>query len=198
MDNLEVKPNKYQTWLAIFLKRYFGLFLFLLIVLFFAISYYFLLLPRFQEAVAAISQNNSTQQRTYVAAVQKLSDLKALTDSYHKIDPSSVKKVEELLPSEYIQEQLFLELEQVIIKNGYVVNSISVQKELGVSPGLPSSDIGRVRVNISVSAVNYADFKKLLAIMESNVRLMDVDNLSFSPGGQSASFSFSTYFLKAK
>ncbi len=197
MENSEKKPNKLQIWLAKFLKNYFGIVLFVFVVSLFLVAYYFVLSPRFQKAVSTIHNNSSEQEKKYNQVIQKLIDLKSLDRSYKKIDADFVKKVNEFLPSEYIQEQLFLELEQVIIKNGYTVNSISIQKELGESSDMPSKSIGQVKVSMNVSAVDYLDFKKLLSIMESNVRLMDVKNLSFSPNEQSASFEFSTYFLKA-
>ncbi|MCX6795821.1 MAG: hypothetical protein NT165_03820 [Candidatus Falkowbacteria bacterium] len=196
MDNLDKKPNNFQVWIAEFLKNYFGVVLFFLVAIMLFASYVFMLLPHFKQAVTVVHQNSSDQQKKYVEVAQKLTDLRSLINAYNKIDPTVVKKVEEFLPSEYIQEQLFLELEQVIIRNGYTVNSISIQKELGSPSASMNSKIGRVRVSVLVSGVDYLDFKKLLKIIESNIRLMDVTTLSFSPSGQSASFSFSTYFFR--
>lgn len=197
MENLEKKPNNFQIWLAEFLKKYFGLVLFVFVLLLSLAAYYLVISPKFKEAVSIISADTLEQQKKYNEVAQKLVDLSSLNRSYKKIDPKLVEKVEEFLPSEYVQEQLFLELEQVIIKNGYTVNSISVEKELGNSVGVASKNIGRVKVKISVSAVDYLDFKKLLSIMESNVRLMDIEKLTFSPGDQTADFDFYTYYLKA-
>ncbi|MFZ4648865.1 MAG: hypothetical protein ACOYMB_04555 [Patescibacteria group bacterium] len=198
MENLEKKPNNFQIWFAEFLKKYFSIFLFLVAIICIAIAYYFILSPHFQLSAEQVRNSSFEQEKKYVQTVQKLIDLKSLDSSYKKISPELVAKTNNFLPSEYVQEQLFLELEQVIIKNGYSVDSISVQKELGVSTGVPDKSIGRVKVVVKVSVVDYLDFKKLLSIMESNVRLMNVTKLSFSPSGQSASFEFFTYFLRNK
>lgn len=197
MEIIEKKPNNFQIWLAGFLKKYFGLVLFLFVVLISVAAYYLIIAPKFKEATVTISAETLEQQKKYNEVVQKLIDLSSLNRSYKKIDPKLVKKVEEFLPSEYVQEQLFLELEQVIIKNGYTVNSISIEKELGNSIGVANKSVGKVKVKISVSAVNYLDFKKLLSIMESNVRLMDIEKLTFEPADQTADFDFYTYYLKA-
>ncbi|SRR5574344_519278 len=196
MENIEKKPNNFQIWLAEFLKKYFGLVLFVIVLVFFTAAYYLIISPKFEEATVFISDKTLEEQKKYNETVQKLIDLGSLNRSYKKIDPKLVKKVEDFLPSEYVQEQLFLELEQVIIKNGYTVNSIAVEKELGNSVGAANKNVGKVKVKISVSAVNYLDFKKLLSIMESNVRLMDIEKLDFQPGDQTADFDFYTYYLK--
>ncbi len=197
MENIEKKPNSFQIWLAEFLKKYFGLVLFVVVLIFFVSAYYFVISPKFKAATISISEKTLEERKKYNETVQKLIDLGSLNRSYQKIDPKLVKRVEDFLPSEYVQEQLFLELEQVIIKNGYTVNSIAVEKELGNSIGAANKNVGKVKVKISVSAVNYLDFKKLLSIMESNVRLMDVERLNFQPGDQTADFDFYTYYLKA-
>lgn len=196
MESTEKKPNSFQIWLAEFLKKYFGLVLFVIVLVFFTAAYYLIISPKFEEATVFISDKTLEEQKKYNETVQKLIDLGSLNRSYKKIDPKLVKKVEDFLPSEYVQEQLFLELEQVIIKNGYKVNSIAVEKELGNSVGAANKNVGKVKVKISVSAVNYLDFKKLLSIMESNVRLMDIEKLDFQPGDQTADFDFYTYYLK--
>lgn len=197
MDNIEKKPNNFQIWLAKFLKQYFGLVLFFITIIFFLLSYHFILSPRFKTAVSTVSDSTLEQKTKYIQVAQKLVDLGSLNRSYDKINPELKKKVEDFLPSEYVQEQLFLELEQVIIKNGYTVNSIAIEKELGNSIGVANKNVGKVKVTISVSSVNYLDFKKLLSILESNVRLMDIKEVTFSPADQTANFDFFTYYLKA-
>ena len=197
MESLEKKPNNFQIWLAGFLKKYFGLVVFVFVLLLSLAAYYLIIAPKFKEAISVISADTLEQQKKYNEVAQKLVDLSSLDRSYKKIDSKLVAKVEEFLPSEYVQEQLFLELEQVIIKNGYTVNSITVEKELGSAVGAANKSVGRVKVKISVSSVDYLDFKKLLSIMESNVRLMDIEKLTFAPGDQTADFEFFTYYLKA-
>lgn len=198
MDSLEKQPNKLQIILVEFLKKYFTTLLFVILAIFFLLAYYLVLVPRFQQAAQKIQVNSSEEEKKYILTVQKLTDLRSLDRAYKQVDPALIAKVNEFLPDEYIQEQLFLELEQVIIKNGYAVNSISIQKELGESNDGLDKRIGRVKVQVSISAIDYLDLKKLLAIMENNVRLMDIQKLTFSPSGQSAEFDFYTYFLKTK
>ena len=112
MENIEKKPNNFQIWLAEFLKKYFGLVLFVIVLVFFTAAYYLIISPKFEEATVFISDKTLEEQKKYNETVQKLIDLGSLNRSYKKIDPKLVKKVEDFLPSEYVQEQLFLELEQ--------------------------------------------------------------------------------------
>jgi Tfp pilus assembly protein PilO len=198
MENLEKKPNNFEIWLAEFLKKYFGIVLFLVALSVAVLGYFLVISPHFQASAILVQSSSFEQEKKYIQIVQKLTDLKSMEKAYKKIDSDVIRKTEEFLPPEYVQEQLFLELEQVIIKNGYTVNSMAIQKELGVSGDVPDSSVGRVKVSLKVSAVDYQDFKKLLSIVETNIRLMNVNKLTFSPSDQSASFDFFTYFLRDK
>lgn len=196
MEDQEKKPSKLQILFAKVLSKYFGLLLLAMVFLVFVFSYFLLLKPKFDSAVANIRNSSVDKEERYALAKKKFDDLKALASSYSQIDPRTREKVDQFLPSEYIQEQLFLELEEVIIKNGFTVDSITIQKELNPASTLPATGIGRVKVDLAVSSVDYRGFKSLLMIMENNVRLMDVYSLEFDPAGSTAKIEFYTYFLK--
>ena len=58
-----------------------------------------------------------------------------------------------------------------------------------------SSKIGVINISLNIASVDYAGLKNLLAILESNLRLLDVKKLSLD-GGHSGGLELSTYYYK--
>ncbi|HNX11187.1 MAG TPA: hypothetical protein PKI61_03525, partial [bacterium] len=56
--------------------------------------------------------------------------------------------------------------------------------------------IGMMRVSVSVANIDYPHLKKLLGLIEHNLRLTDVQDLSFNPAEKTAALHLSTYYFK--
>jgi hypothetical protein len=48
---------------------------------------------------------------------------------------------------------------------------------------------------LDITGVNYEGLKQLLAIIESNLRLLDVKKVSFSPEGNTAQLEIVSYYI---
>ena len=68
MENIEKKPNNFQIWLAEFLKKYFGLVLFVIVLVFFTAAYYLIISPKFEEATVFISDKTLEEQKDALKA----------------------------------------------------------------------------------------------------------------------------------
>lgn len=192
-----------------FLNDYFNLVVVFIVIVLLAASYFVLIKPKFEATLVSIRDNIFQQEQFYQNQRQKLADLQAAAALYHKVDEIDINKVNAILPDEYAKEKIFGELEDILIQQGLILNSIKLSKS-GESAGsepmaaqetrildIPNADrVGVIEVEMSISATDYASFKNLLPVLESNLQLIDVQSLDFSPADKSASLIFLTYYFK--
>lgn len=204
-----MQNQKNQNSVISFLNDYFNIILAAGLVIFLLVAYFFVLAPKYQVTLAAIKDSISQKQVLYNAQSKKLADLKAISALYKKIDPNDLRKFNSVLSDRYVKESLFGEIEDIINQNGFIVNSISITDLNGVAASsasdssgapapaiLPDSGLGEMDINLSLSALDYASFKNLLKVFETNLRLFDVSRVSFSSSGNSADLTLRTYYYQ--
>ena len=205
MINNLVKKNLINT----FLNTYFNLFVVILVSFLLLMSYFFILQPKINKTTQAISENISSHQKLLQAEKNKLTNLREAIDAYSKIDVIDSARINKILPNNYNKELLYGEIEEMIIKNGFIPTSITLNKEdedQGTTGAVAKSDskveatkvsdkIGVVNISLSIASVDYAGLKNLLGVLENNLRLLDVKKLSLD-GGHSGSLELSTYYYK--
>lgn len=161
-------------------------------------SYFLILRPKYDSTMTAISLNYEQQQRLYVNQQKKLNNLKIIADLYNKISVADLKKFDGVLPDSYVKERLFGEIDEIITTNGFILNSISIDKSEPAAPAegavVPSAKTGTLNIQLAISAIDYSGFKNLLKLLETNLRLFDITQLSFSPSGNSANLTLTTYY----
>lgn len=193
----------------IFLNKYFNLILVVLVLVFLLFSYLMFIGPKHRAAELLIKENVVNQQLLFNQQQKKLDILKIISDIYRKVEPADLLKFNSVLPYQYRQEQLFGEFEEIIKKNGWILKTVSLSypDELAagqvaptpVSEGLffgsLNPNIGRIEVNLALAGLDYQGVKKLLALVEENLRLFDVTQVNFS-GGSEVSLSLTTYYYR--
>lgn len=177
-----------------FLNNYFNFFVVIFVSFLLFVSYFLILKPKVDETVAAISENITSNERLLQAEKNKLLSLQGAIAAYDEIDVVDLQRINSILPDNYDKEALFGEIEEIINKNGFVVSSITLDKE---EESLENKDqkIGVINVSIDVLSADYVGTKNLLSILENNLRMFDVKELSISDGS-SATLKFSTYYKK--
>jgi len=194
------RDQKNQNSLNLFLNNYFNLILVFVLALVLLGAYLAFIKPKYQETKLLIQNNLEQQQRLYTEQVKKLNSLKVISDLYEKIPIADLDKFNEVLPDDYVKEALFGELEEIITQNGFVVNSISLS-DSGLSieneeEANSKEKVGSLSISLSLSAINYNNLKNLLRLLESNLRLFDVTEINFDPGGNGVELILSTYYYK--
>ena len=193
----------------IFLNKYFNLILVILVLGFLIFSYLMFIGPKHQAAELLIKENVVNQQLLFNQQQKKLDTLKIISDIYSKVGPADLLKFNSVLPYQYKQEQLFGEFEEIVKKNGWILKSVSLSypDELpvgqvapppvneGSSFGSLNPNVGRVEVSLELAGLDYQGVKKLLTVIEQNLRLFDVTQVSFS-GGSEVSLNLTTYYYK--
>lgn len=203
----ETKIGKQNT-LNNLLNQYFNLFVIIITAFALFMSYFLILKPKVDATTMAISDNIGQQQRIYQAEQTKLNSLKKSIDSYKRINPIDLNRVNAILPDDYNKEKLFGEFEEIIIKNGYQPNVITLNKEgedakgggapaggaSNVATPKVSDKIGIVNVSLSIGSIDYANLKNFLGVLENNLRILDITSVSMS--GNSANLQLLTYYYK--
>jgi hypothetical protein len=203
IDNKIAKQNTFNN----FLNNYFNLFVVVITSFVLLMSYFLILKPKVDATTMAISDNISQQQKIYQAEQSKLLSLKSTIDSFKKISPVDSERVNSILPDDYDKEKLFGELEEIIIKNGFEPNLISLTKEgettktAGAGPGTKdvaiakaSDNIGIVNINLTIGSIDYANLKNFIGVLENNLRIFDITSVSM--GSRSATLQIVTYYYK--
>lgn len=204
------RNQKNQNALNLFLNDYFGAFLAIFLIAFLVGCYFFVIRPKYQDTLSLVQANIEQQQLIYQNSAKKLANLKALAEIYKKISPTDLQKFNSVLPDTYVRERLFGELEELAGQGGWLVTQISISpaedpsKALAPTesteniPGAGISDkkLGRVSLEITLSAIDYAGLKSFLKILETNLRLFDVTDVSFSPSESSATLVLTTYYYQ--
>ena len=208
---MAMQNQKNQNSLIIFLNGYFNIILAAGLVIFLLVAYFFVLAPKYQTTLAVIKDSIGQKQILYNAQNKKLADLKAISALYKKIDPNDLRKFNSVLSDKYVKESLFGEIEDIINQNGFIVNSISINDlndlnnqstpgaaspEAGAVSISPVPGLGEIDVTLSLSALDYAGFKNLLKVFETNLRLFDVSRINFSSSDNSASLTLRTYYYQ--
>lgn len=190
------------------LNSYFNLFVVIFVAFLLLISYFLILKPKVDETTNAISENISSHERLLQAEKNKLASLQSAIIAYQKIDPVDLSRVNGILPDEYDKELLYGELAEIIESHGFIPVSIELTKDgeatssaeinNNVSTGAASSTlpkkVGVINISLEIATIDYAGLKNLLNVLESNLRLLDIKDLSL--GGGSAQLELATYYYK--
>lgn len=203
------KKIQQKNNINIFLNEYFNVIVLLVSVFIFVVAYFVILNPKIKTTTMLITDNIATQKKLYAEQEKKLTELKTINQVYDDILPSDLHKFNRVLPSNYVKESLYGELEEIVIRNGFVLGSVLIEesdKEEASNPAqdLPtiggtaalSQNIGKVTFVASINTIDYRGLKKLLNSLESSARLFDIDMIDFSESEDVVELRIATYYYK--
>ncbi len=197
-----------QKFILKFISRYFNFIVLLMALLILASGYFFILKPKFEAIKKDIKEVNAAKEEEKRSRSLELSRLNAYIRDYNSISTADKEKIYKLLPRFIQPEELMAEIEQLIIRRGLILTSIqigglnrdsSIKKNRAKKPASKlknESQVKSVEIKVSILGIDYEGLKGLLRALENNLRLMDVTNLSFSPGGESAEMTIVVYYKK--
>jgi Tfp pilus assembly protein PilO len=182
--------NQYQVW-----------FLVLLVVAIIGIGYLLLLGPKFTE-LQDKNDNFIPNKQRVLADLNKIEQkLVQLESKFNQVQITRAEQLEQLfsfLPSEPDYASLFVQAEFLAENNNMELQTIDVTRTLerplaerrDPSPAQAQSpteqslevlpaNVRSVQVSLRLGAGSYEDFKQYLEALERNIRLYDVQTLSF-------------------
>ncbi len=109
-------------------------------------------------------------------------------------------KLEKLLPSNIDNIRLIIEISKIAEKRGLIAKNISVgdMNKASDSIGSGNTQYGTLSLRFTVNS-SYSNFLNLLKDLESNLRLLDVTDISFNAtdsGFYDYNVTLNTYWLK--
>ncbi len=187
---------KYFTWLNI---------AFFLTLLF--LGYTYIIRPKYQAIGRENSRALENLKNEYEKRDRYLSHLIRLRKQFLKISEADRQKVNKILASQIDMENLLKQIELIVKKNGFLIESLSVKAVTAADqeaaapaqakkpkPKKKQEDIGKIEIQLSLGGVNYQSLKRLLGIFEQNIRLMDVNEIDFKPSSESVDLKIYTYY----
>jgi hypothetical protein len=193
----------------IFLVHYFKLVMAGIFVLLLVSGFFFLIFPKYRQITREVESAGEAKNAEYLKRRRYLDQLEKLKAEYLKINPEDIKRIDILLPKENNREELFAQLEDLISKSGFILNSLSASETGDKQSNRRASGNNKektpktessikpkeVKISMHIEGTNYEGFKNLLHTLENNLRLMDVTKLSFDPKGNKTSLDFIVYYL---
>jgi len=150
------------------------------------------------------------EQARFDEALERSKELQAVRDAllsrYNTFSTNDLERVEKLLPDGIDVVRLILELDSIAARHGMRIDNISVQENLAESTA-PTGSIGvpdqlpyeTISVGFGVSA-QYDDFLSFVEDLESSLRIVDLQALSFSATDDGEPYGYTislrTYWLK--
>ena len=161
--------------------------------------------PRYQEVVGYKAQVAEYDQA--LNNEMKLEqDRDALSNKYHSFPLDAEQRLEKMLPVNADNIRLVIDLQKIAVANGVNVvstqfdSSMATDTSSGVDARGPQTDYGVFDREFSVDGP-YENFLQFLRAMESNLRIIDVQAITFSSDKKN-DYTFDikvkTYWLKAQ
>ena len=196
-NNFEVhsQANKGEMIGDVFKKNY-RWFLLFAVVIALGGSFFIFIQPKINHLRQSSTELNRLKaiNTSLKRELSQFDDLISTKNSSTSID---VEKINKILPDSIDRNELLVEYYDFIKKNNFLISSLSVADgpadslRVGLPPG-----IGALKIDLAVNATNYGIFKKLLAVIENNLRLSDIVNINFSPDGETTSVTILVYYVK--
>ncbi len=201
------QENNSQEKIYDFFTKYFTLIIFLIVILVLTLFYFFLINPKLQETTEQIQKDINFQQNIWQIERQKLLQMQESLDYFRQIDNDDIEFLETIIPKPYPKEKLFGEIEDIVLKNGYILTSLNLEKiEKSSEEDLQGEEVEQlslieknlqtISISLEVSGLDYNAMKRFLVTLENQLPLMDIVNLDFSPEGETLSLSINTYYFK--
>lgn len=186
----------------------------------------FFIKPRFDEALSLSGASAKQKKTEFINAYNKMEEYKRVLTQYSEVSQEKAEQIARMVPAEYSRDDLFTEITYFLIQNGYKINNINIinpsvpdfQLEQAVSTTSRRSSvqddsnnetdprmkyiktlppkIGVWFITIDLSNIKYEDLKKLLHLLESNLKLMDVFSVDFKPSPGTVNIGLLTYYHK--
>jgi hypothetical protein len=202
-------PKKKVDYKAYF--KYSGWFNFVLVFLILAGGSFFVLWPRLEKARAEADLSSIYEE--YSDLQNELARLESAKGVFENISSQDLDKINRMIPDKENYEKLFPLVETLVTRSGMILVSLKVESKEDVLRNMQAnqaneaalssqtaeealpSEIEVVRISLEAAGADYPNLKSFLKALESNLKLLDVKNVSFI-AGKNCKLEIETYYLK--
>jgi Tfp pilus assembly protein PilO len=173
-------------------------------ILIFGVGYFFYVKPAADLAAELNSQDILTLELELGQKQNRLLNAKKLAKTYENPSDEILIKLNEALPSEPDEVNLFVNLTSLIELSGLEVKNIEIliptEKEiplaLQLQDGKAASKVKEVKIKVSADGMTYTNLKRFIRNIESNSRLLRLDELTFIPSSSNYNTDLTAYYLE--
>ena len=194
--------------------KYFSAFLISLLIL--ILGYLFMIRPQMQSIFDVQKQTEEIKQEVKKKIAiydSQINDLEVLLSAYEKISSSEKQAVEQILPDNQELKELFSQVTIIVEGSGLLLDSIEVFQEEETSGSSSESSrrkktteiieedntgIQKISIRININGISYPALKNLLASLQNNSRIINIQNIDFDPQDRKAEITLQAYYFKNK
>ncbi|MBU1146485.1 hypothetical protein KKD80_02980 [Patescibacteria group bacterium] len=175
------------------------LLIFLLITIF-AVVAYLLIWPEYGR-LADTEEKIILQKQALEGESKTFRDVSKLLENYADISSVEKEKIEEMLPSEVLEAGLFTLFENLAQKNKIIVLAVDISEKESTE-NIKNLGISEVQASLNLttgpdSEDSYGDLKKFLFDLETNLRLIDITSINYTPETATYTLNLKTYRMAA-
>jgi len=169
---------------------------------------YFLVLPEINKARQITKEFLPAKAKELELLAQyntKINDLESLAAQVESQNSRSMELLRQILPTQANVPELIAQLDALTKKSGFFIGNLGITESMGgfdkkasTSATTQGTNLRLLNITLTLSGGDYASFKVLLDNIEKNVRLLDVNSVSFSTNeGTSGGYllNLKTYYL---
>jgi len=180
--------------LRLIFARFYKLITASLVILIVVGGYLFVLEPKYRESGQGNRVNLDLTKAELLKRQQHSEQLQALVENYNKINPADIARIKMILPREKDIPGLFVQFQELATKNNMLLAAINFND----TPSTPDSDeIKKISINVDlvgISGISYREIKNFIASVETNLRLLDIDSVFFTPDSNNYSLTIMAYY----
>lgn len=193
-----------------FFIEYFNTILLTVCVIIVGFSGLYILYPRYRAYIKQRDVVLPAREKQLEVERQKLENVKKNKSEFDLYSQTpQIQKLSQIVPQRQDVADLFVQFDNIAREAEFTLVDLSINEDLsggfslneirkGKNVSHEALDINKMRIQINLRGGGYNNLKRLLAIMENNLRLMDINSLSFTPGVNSETLytlSLTTYYI---
>jgi len=166
-----------------------------------ALAFFFYVNPTYKDI-----RDVSSEIERYDDALNNARDLAGVRDAlllkYNSITSNDLDRLEKLLPDHVDNVRLILDIDSIAARYGISLQNVSVniaEEGSDITTSAQRSDgVGEITLGFSIIS-SYNTFTQFLNDIEDNLRLVDVESVSFDSGDDDTTlynFEVKTYWLQ--
>ena len=196
-----------------FLIGYFGYLTLAAAAIIIAAAGWLFIYPQYQKITKENELARKSLQIEYEQKASLLKTMHNLKKSYQQISEADRKKIMAMAPAGADPSGLIPEIEAIALKNNVVLNSLRIEPLDAKSQSRPQGEagekkeppagifenppagVGRVRLEVNLSSLNYPVLKNVIKTFENNVRLFDLAKVNYGVNEKKATLTVYAYYL---
>jgi len=197
----------------VFLQKYFYYIIVVQIFVIFLLGYIFLIMPQANKLFSgkqARALAEEQVQNSIMVYDRRIKQLQEIVDAYDNISQTDIDAINAILPDQENIEELFAQINEMVKSNGLLLKSISLNDQVDNAKVQQKSrveitekalnieeqkSLKEVNLTLKISGAGYQSFKNFLASLESNLRIIDVQDVKYNPTGESAEIIIVVYYF---